>query len=908
MRMHRAFPVAAVLAIAALAIATADPAFAAKKKKEPAKGADAAAAGAADKPYTDWKKATKDAETIPGYLTLHKKRDNLYLELKPEQLNVPVLGIFSFARGIGSNFVLGGLPLGDHLLEFQRAGDRIIVLEKNTRFVTEGDAAFDKARELSYGHSVLASLKIESIHDSSKAILVDLAPFLVSDLTDLAEGLREAVGKGMRFDKERSALGSVKNFPENTEVEALLTYSPNDRTNYGLATVPDDRFVPITVHYSFSKLPEKPMMPRLADDRTGYFLTAVKDFTRDTEDDYWRRYVERWRLEKKDPAAALSEPVKPIVFYIDSTVPEKYRPHIKKGVEAWNKAFEAAGFKNAIQAKDPPDDPNWDPADVRYSTIRWIVSSQPSFGAIGPSRTDPRTGEILDADILFEGSIVQRRLQVFRRIGPDAIAAGIQPQLGSWPSFLDPSMRCDAPIGISEGAQLAHIGMLMDGNLPPGGPLPEEFIGEMLVHVTLHEVGHTLGLTHNFRASTATPVDKLHDRAWTNEHGLAASVMDYATPNIAPTKSQQGDYYGVTAGDYDLWMIRYGYTPSGATTVDADYDFAKKIADESTKPGHVYSNDADTYPADALDPRTNIWDLGDDPLKFGQTRAQWVAGLWANPNFEARMLGPDGSYPTLRSAMDDLLSQYAIALGMGVKWVGGQYHSRAHRGQAGAPSSPLEPVPVARQREALEFVTEFGFASNAFNVSPALLNRLAPERWNHWGMANAWGGGGARLDYDYNSKVLAIQNQLIQVLTAPKLLARLSEAESRTTDPYRMSEHFDRMTKSLWGEVGAEAGPGMKALERPGTRRELQRDYVDRMATLMLNPAPGSPDDARALARLQLTRIDSRARRALEGAAPLGDNTRAHLLETRARIEQAFTAERESAPARGPGGPAAQPE
>ena len=239
-----------------------------------------------------------------GDFTLYKKRENLYLELAPNQLDQPVLGIFSLARGIGSNFVLGGLPLNDRLLEFQRSGDRVLVLEKNTRFVTPGDAAFDKARDLSYGHSVLASLKIESIHDSSKALLVDLAPLLVSDLSDLSEGLRGSIGKSVKFDKERSALMSVKTFPENTEIEALLTYSPNDRQNYGLATVPDDRYIPITVHYSFSKLPENPMTPRLADDRTGYFLTAVKDFTRDTGDNYWRRFVNRWRLEKKDPAAA----------------------------------------------------------------------------------------------------------------------------------------------------------------------------------------------------------------------------------------------------------------------------------------------------------------------------------------------------------------------------------------------------------------------------------------------------------------------------------------------------------------------------------------------------------------------------------------------------------------------------
>jgi hypothetical protein len=808
------------------------------KPKAPKGGAPAAGADAGEKPpFQDWKKVLKDAETKPGFLTLHKKRETLYLEIKEDQLGKPFLGIFSFARGIGSNFLLGGLPLNDRLLEFERVGDRVLVLEKNSRFVSNGDGAFDKARDLSYGHSVLASLKIESVHDSSKALLVDFTPFVVSDLTDLSEAMRFAINKSVRFDKDRSALGSTKNFPENTEVEALLTYSPNDRQNYGLPTVSDDRYIPITVHYSFSKLPENPMMPRLADERTGYFLTAVKDFTRDTEDHYWRRFINRWRLEKKDPNAALSEPVKPIVFYIDHTIPAKYRPYIKEGIENWNKAFEAAGFKNAILAKDPPaDDPDWDPEDVRYSTIRWIVSSEPSFGAIGPSRVDPRTGEILDADILFEGSIVQRRLQVFRRISPDAVAEGIQPEMKAWPSFLDPRFRCDAPLGIAQGAQLAHVGMLANGSIPPGAPLPEKFVGEMLIHVTLHEVGHTLGLTHNFRSSTSTPWDKLHDREWTNANGLTSSVMDYATPNISYEPSKQGEYYGVTAGNADLWMIRYGYAPSGAADVDADHAFARKIADESTKPGHEYSNDADTYPAEALDPRTNIWDLGDDPLRFGRERAAWVAGLWKDPKLEERILGTSGSYSTLRGTMDDLLGQYGIALGMGIKYIGGQYHQRVVRGQN---VEPLTPVPAAKQREAFEFIAQRGFGPDAFKLAPTLLNRLAPDRWNHWGMPNAWGQGGARVDYDLTEKTLAIQTALVNALTAPKLLARLREGESRTAEPFRMGELFDRMTRTLWGEVGGESTAGLKALDAPGTRREVQRVYVDRLATLVVAPPPG---------------------------------------------------------------------
>ncbi|TMQ72008.1 MAG: zinc-dependent metalloprotease [Candidatus Eisenbacteria bacterium] len=878
----------------ALALTTSPAMVGAAPKPKKEKTSAASVAAAPEKIYGDWKKLTKDAEVKKGFFTLYQKHENLYAEIRPEQFDRPMLGIWSIARGIGRDYVLGGLSIfNDRLLEFHRSGDHVLVIDENTRFVAPAGSPIEKAKDLSYGNSVLASLKIESVQDSSQAVLVDLAPMLVSDIGDMAEFMRSTFNnKPVRFDPSRSAISSAKSFPENVEIEALLTYTPNDRSSLNLNTVPDDRYIGVTMHYSFSKLPDAPMMPRLADDRTGYFLQAVKDFSRDDQEHFWRRYITRWRLEKKDPGAALSEPVKPIVFYIDRTVPERYRPYVKKGVEGWQKAFEAAGFKNAIVAKDAPDDPNYDPGDVRYSTIRWITSSEPSFGAIGPSRIDPRSGEILDADILIEASIVQRRWRIYRDLIGGAGSVFESPMSRNVESALPERIRCDAAAGASVGMTLAQLALEMDGGAAPGSPIREQFIEQMLVHTVMHEVGHTLGLTHNFRASTATPMDKLNDTSWTHDKGMMGSVMDYATPNIARDRARQGDYYGDTPGTADLWMIRYGYTPSSAKNSDADYAFAKSIADESNQPGHEYSPDPDTYGPDAIDPRSNIWDLGNDPLAFAKDRAAWVADLWHNDQLEARILGPEGEYPVLRRAMDGLLEQYGIALSLGVKYIGGQYQSRNHRGQPDA-HDPMAPVPAAKQKEALDFIAQRGFAADAFAISPKLLNRLAPDRWQHWGMADNFGmWTGPRLDYDLDDKAIAIQAGLLNALLAPNLLARLEEAENRSSNAFRMSDYMDRLTRALWGEVGGADAAALRALDGPNTRRDVQRAYVDRLSQMVTNPSPGLPDDARALARLQLTRIDARAARALAAKAPMGDYTRAHLLETRARIKRSLDAVR----------------
>jgi hypothetical protein len=854
-------------------------------------------AGTPESPFTEWSKVTKDATRKDGMFPAWTKRENVYWEIRKNQLGKPFLMNAHFARGIGTAYTLGGLPIADGLVQFERHGDRIFLMAPTVRiFSGSADSAYQRAVDLSFGEAPMQAFKIESEKDS--VVLVDMATMFTSDVLDLSTRMKNTTNKGFRFDKERSVVTSHKAFPKNMEIEALLTFSPNDRENLDLGPLPDQRFVPITVHYSFLELPETKMVPRLADDRVGYFTDAYKDMSRDGKPDYWVRYVNRWKLEKKDPTAAVSEPKEPIVFYLDPTIPAEWKPAVKAGIEEWQKAFEAAGFKNAIIAKDAPtDDPDWDAEDARYTTIRWIVSHEPSFGAIGPSQTDPRTGQILQADILMEGSMIVGYSNTWRRwASPDAVAEAMNLPTQEWlKTVTDPSHLCRAGIGHAQEKDFLSAALLLEGVTPPGQPVPKEFVEQGLKAVTMHEVGHTLGLRHNFKSSTDVPIESLHDKAWVAQNGLVGSIMDYDTPNVATNGGPQGYYWSPTVGTYDVWAIRYGYTPTTATSAEDDYLVVQPIAKEATQDGHLYGTDEDTYPADALDPRNNIYDLGASPLAFSKERVAYVSRLWKDPAIESKLLKEGDSYVALRRTMDTMLLQYARGLSHARKYVGGQYaHKGVMKGDPGD-KGPFTHVPAAEQREAMDFLAERAFTASAFDVPMPLLDRIGKDQQWDWGN-NLFAYG--RQDYPFLNRVLSIQVAMMNGLLEPALLARLREQESRVPNAFRVQDLFARMTGSIMGELGVPgAYPARPAsfatLDKPNTRRALQRAYVDRLSEIIINPPANAPEDASALARLHLTRISDAAQKGLASPALGSDTVRAHLMELRARSRRALEAQRD---------------
>ncbi len=684
-------------------------------------------------------------------------------------------------------------------------------------------------------------------------------------------------------------------------MEALLTYSPGDRRGLNLPSVPDNRFIEIGVHYSIHMLPENPMKPRLADDRIGYFLTPHKDFSRDGSENFFVHYINRWRLEKKDPHSSLSEPKQPIVFYLDTTIPHKYRKYVTQGIELWQRAFEAAGFKNAIIAKEVGDDPDYDAEDARYNTIRWIIADEPSFGAIGPSRVDPRTGEIIDADILMEQNMLASFRKAYRRYsGPEAFVnmdpmmrylkdPSLNPDIADENQlrdhFFGSGAMCDIGFGFTQNFEFMQLVLLTDGLEENGMEVPMEFVGEALVFVTAHEVGHTLGLRHNFKSSISTPYDKLNDRRVVEDIGMTGSVMDYPSPNVSRDRSKQGYYYTPSIGTYDQWAITYGYTEiPGDKSPEHEQWSLKSVVNRANEKRHHYGTDYDTYPAGALEPLSMIWDLGDDPLAWAEERMGVCRDILNNGNLEKRVVGDGESYAPLRNAVTTLFIQEYRAAARALKYVGGQYTARPHLGDNSG-QVPLVPQTAAEQREALQFIIKNAFAKDAFAVSPEILNKLQDDKMQNW--QNRMYTYGRRFDFPLNGWVGGLQNALVTQLLHPMRLQRMADVEYKVEEPYRVAEMFRTLTSEIW--TGNIVPAGKTAI----MQRNLQRIYLDHLISMTVTPAPGTPWEAIALARLQLTRLQSGINTAQQRSG-LSDEANAHLLESQARITRALDAKLDS--------------
>ncbi|MGB3495352.1 MAG: zinc-dependent metalloprotease [Elainellaceae cyanobacterium] len=850
-------------------------------------------------PSASFDSLIQQSEQLPGLFTIYRHRDTetLYLALQPEQFNQNYLCLMTLSSGLGEIFYRGW-SLGDFLFQFQRVRDTVQLVIPNIYFRTQLNDPQQRSIDRSFSDSAIATLPLVATDSATGAVLLDLSNLVLQgrDLANLSSIVGLVFGGSYSLNADSSYIQDVKAFPDNVELDTVYSFSGTN-VPFSLNSLPDQRAFNLGVHYSFSKLPTTTTYrPRLADERVGYFINAYQDLSQMNRVEPFVRYIWRWGLEKQQPDLSPSPPQEPIVFWIENTVPEEYRDAIRQGVLLWNKAFAEAGFEDALEVRQMPAQADWDPADVRYNTIRWTTSLYP-FGAVGIPRVNPLTGQILDADVVIDAGFIRFMRDTSGFLAQQQSQSGanrsfpnaqlLNPQFCN-PTLSEPYLRWTeyqnqgrlgnvaqwqaiaAEMGSEDGCYgmglashgaMGALTLTTLNNALPSGDAMETLVQQFLTHLTAHEVGHALGLRHNFRASTMLAPEELNDRTITQERGLTGSVMDYTPVNLAPAGTEQGDYFSTTIGEYDTWAIAYGYTPTDALLPIQEQRELDAIARRAPELGLTYATDEDAY--DPLNPSANFWDLSSNPLQYAQWQMDNAKAVWEKLPNRYPIAGE--SYSELRDRFDVVYNYFFGQVFKVTRYVGGQVFNRDRRGDPGG-RQPFELVPLAQQRQALQVLDDYVFSSEAFNFPPNLVSRLAPSRWWHWGSTPAM----VRLDYPVYDSILWMQSLTLTQLLSAERLSRIRDAElSYAADQVlSLPELFETLKTDIWSELFTDESPDISSL-----RRGLQRQHLKILSNMALRNTSAldeatnfmdaviafetldAPEDARVLASYQLRQL-----------------------------------------------------
>ena len=787
---------------------------------------------------------TKDAKTKAGIFKVHQVKDKYYYEIPKAEMGKDFLWVSQIQRttnGVG----YGGQALGSRVVRWELGeNNRVFLKLINYSVVADPKLPIAQAVHDANNDTILMSFPVAAYGPNNETAVIDVGRLFTTDVSELSARQRL---QATAMDPTRSFIERVSPFPTNIEVETTHTYTRTAAPagaggggpgggaggmNPGSATV--------TLHYSMIKLPETPMMPRLFDERVGYFSTTNLDYGRDEQKATERTFITRWRLEKKDPNAELSEPVKPIVYYIDSATPVKWRKYMLKAIEDWQPAFEAAGFKNAIIGKMAPtkaEDPDFSPEDARYAVVRWLPST--TENASGPHIADPRSGEILDSDIQFYHNVMNlAKSWYFLQVG-----------------HLDPRVQ--------------------------KFPIPDEVMGRLLEYVLAHEVGHTLGFQHNMKASSEYPQEKVRDKNWVHTMGHTPTLMDYSRFNYVAQPEDGIDVADLVPGigPYDKWATMWGYKPiPGAKTADAEKPTLDEWARQQDDKPYLRFSTAGSAGSDP----------GEETEAVGDADAIKSTGLGLlNLKRTAKMLVPATTndkgepYDDLDEIYGRMLGQWTLEMNHVGNIVGGFNSQQKHIGQPGA---RFTPVPKAHQADAVKFLNENAFQTPTWAIDKDILRKIEPI--------------GAL------SRIRNAQNSVLNNLLSSARFARLAEqAALDGIDSYQPDAFLGDVRSGVWGELSAPKVT-IDAYRRNLQRSylDIANNKLNAAATAAPQGLPRgfaalfvSSGDERGYYRSELRAISAAAGAAMAKASDKA--TRIHLESVRDQIAKILDPEKNGAPA-----------
>lgn len=766
---------------------------------------------------------TKGYEKDEGLFTLYRKveknKQKVFAEIRESQIGPLFMLQSTFATG-AAGIVAAGRPARDLVWKWERTpDDRLLVAAPNVWYRSK-DPNLKEAVERDFPEAYLDDFAILAKDDEKKTVLIDFTDFFDGSLTGLntafiAEDNAKGTTNSYLLDSSLTFNKSVKNFPLNMVVETSYSYrrqGSSDRNDSNVLA--DGRSLPLKVIFNLYGLSENSTyMPRPADPRVGFFIngqlsagrTGFESFDDEAASDPRVTYINRWNLSRADPTARVSPPVQPIVFYIDASVPQRYRKIVREAITAWNKPFERLGYVGAIVVRDSEDVASYDHADMRFNSIRWnaVPPTNGGASAVALLRENPLTGEIINAAISVDSN--------WARVG------------------FSEKINVINPLAIVHGA--GHE--VCDVTEQVGDPRfnDEKYVNDLLRATVTHEMGHILGLRHNFLASTYHTPAQLADPKLVAAQGISASVMDYVGFNVFGLKTGAG-LFAKGPGTYDYWAIQYGYAPIKAATPEAQVPELKKIAAQSYLPGHAYNDDS---LADNYDPTIARYDLSSDPLTFVETSFAVSRKLLAD--LGKNKPAPGENYAQFTRRLNGLIRSKSRDANIAARYVGGFRARRVVKGDKN-PDQPFSPVPLSQQRRALKIIASEIFAPDAFNVPAAYLNKTAPDPFD-------FGDANAAQAFPIRDQISSLRGSILSSLLTGARINRINNGEWKfPNQTLPLSELFPSVRNAVWGNLGPKTA--YTALQR-----DLAEDYLDIMIAIVTEKTP-MPGDARRMAFSEL--------------------------------------------------------